>query len=99
MTRATRVAIGSSVLTFFYLLAFFSYIPVPFVDQAQTEQVLPVVRGATHYSDISDAYPFTSGLLHSCPGGCLCRLVRIVFGRWGRACTHSGNVRMRIPSC
>lgn len=57
MTRAARVAIGSSILTFFYLLAFFSYIPVPFVDKAQTEQVLPVVRGATHYSDISDAYP------------------------------------------
>lgn len=56
MTRAARVAIGSSVLTFFYLLAFFSYIPVPFVDKAQTEQILPVVRGATRLSP-SGVYP------------------------------------------
>ncbi|KAI0067981.1 dolichol-phosphate mannosyltransferase subunit 3 [Artomyces pyxidatus] len=41
MTRAQRVAIYSSVLSFAYFLAFFSYIPVPFVSEEQAKQILP----------------------------------------------------------
>lgn len=43
MTRAGRVAIWSSVVLILYILAFLSYIPVPFVRQEVSDQVLPVL--------------------------------------------------------
>ncbi|KAH8998773.1 dolichol-phosphate mannosyltransferase subunit 3 [Lactarius hatsudake] len=43
MTRATRVAILSAVLSITYFLVFFAFIPVPFVTKEHTEQILPVL--------------------------------------------------------
>ncbi|VDB90221.1 unnamed protein product [Peniophora sp. CBMAI 1063] len=43
MTRASRVAAGSAFLTALYLLAFFTYIPVPFVEEKTAGEILPVV--------------------------------------------------------
>jgi len=43
MTRATRVALGSTILFISYLLALFAFIPVPFFSMAHTEQILPVL--------------------------------------------------------
>ena len=44
MTRAKRFAGYSSVLTALYLLAFFSIIPVPLLEEETAQQLLPVVR-------------------------------------------------------
>ncbi|KAI0271472.1 dolichol-phosphate mannosyltransferase subunit 3 [Gloeopeniophorella convolvens] len=43
MTRAKRVALWSAVTSVAYFLAFFAYIPVPFVTAEHAEQVLPVL--------------------------------------------------------
>jgi len=47
MTRAKRFAGYSVVLTALYLLAFFSIIPVPLVEEETAQQLLPVVRPRT----------------------------------------------------
>lgn len=44
MTRAKRFAGYSVVLTVVYLLAFFSVIPVPLLEEETAQQLLPVVR-------------------------------------------------------
>ncbi|TFK56833.1 dolichol-phosphate mannosyltransferase subunit 3 [Heliocybe sulcata] len=43
MTRATRLLVTSTILTTLYLLAFFSVLPVPFIEDSVTEQILPVL--------------------------------------------------------
>ena len=43
MTRASRVAAGSAFVSALYLLAFFAYIPVPFVEEQTAGEILPVV--------------------------------------------------------
>ncbi|KAI0323049.1 dolichol-phosphate mannosyltransferase subunit 3 [Amylostereum chailletii] len=43
MTRGTRVALWLSVFIVLYVLAFFSYIPVPFVAPEQADQIIPVL--------------------------------------------------------
>jgi len=43
MTRAKRFAGYSSVLTALYLLAFFSIIPVPLLEEETAQQLLPVI--------------------------------------------------------
>ncbi|KAI0035157.1 dolichol-phosphate mannosyltransferase subunit 3 [Vararia minispora EC-137] len=43
MTRGIRVAAWAGILSVIYLLALFSYIPVPLLTEEQTEQVLPVI--------------------------------------------------------
>ncbi len=47
MTRAKRFAGYSVVLTVVYLLAFFSVIPVPLLEEETAQQLLPVVRPRT----------------------------------------------------
>jgi hypothetical protein len=44
MTRAKRFVGYSAVLTTLYLLAFFSIVPVPLLEEETTQQLLPVVR-------------------------------------------------------
>ncbi|KAI6150856.1 dolichol-phosphate mannosyltransferase subunit 3 [Pisolithus tinctorius] len=43
MARVHRVAAAASVLAIFYLLTFFSIVPVPFVNPSVSEQILPLV--------------------------------------------------------
>jgi dolichyl-phosphate mannosyltransferase polypeptide 3 len=44
MTRAQRLALITTILTTLYLLAFFAVVPVPFVDAALVQEILPLVR-------------------------------------------------------
>ena len=44
MTRANRFAGYSAILTTLYLLAFFSILPVPLLEEETVQQLLPVVR-------------------------------------------------------
>ncbi|KAH9969146.1 dolichol-phosphate mannosyltransferase subunit 3 [Russula dissimulans] len=43
MTRATRVALWSTVSSITYFLALLAYIPVPFFSEEHAEQLLPVL--------------------------------------------------------
>ena len=55
MTRAHRFAALSSVLTLIYILAFFSFIPVPLVSEDIADQLIPVVRanlGKLAFTDV-----------------------------------------------
>jgi len=43
MTRAKRVALWSTTVSVAYFLALFTYIPVPFLAEEHTQQILPVL--------------------------------------------------------
>lgn len=43
MTRGSRVAAWSAFFTALYLLAFFAYVPVPFVEEKTAGEILPAV--------------------------------------------------------
>ena len=90
MTRGQRVALWSTTLTVVYMLAFFSYIPVPLVSVEQSDQIIPVVRlvHLIFYVVISDS------LANSCPGGSLYLLDLTPCGQWERAYLPSANVPM-----
>ena len=44
MTRATRFASYASAVTLCYFLAWFSIIPIPFIEEETKEQIIPLVR-------------------------------------------------------